>query len=55
MVKSDNTIEQRFIKTGIELPDFQMELLEGLNAGESVVVEGFQKIAVGASVIPIAE
>ena len=55
VVKPDNTIEQRPIKTGIELPDFQMELLEGLNAGENVVVEGFQKITVGAAVTPVAE
>ena len=55
VVKPDNTIEQRPIKTGIELPDFQMELLEGLNPGEKVVVEGFQKIAVGATVNPVVE
>lgn len=55
VVKPDNTIEQRPIKTGLELPNFQMELLEGLTAGEKVVVEGFQKIAVGATVTPIAE
>lgn len=55
VVKSDNTIEQRSIKTGMELPDYQMELQEGLNPGENIVVEGFQKITVGATVSPITE
>ena len=55
IVNPDHTIGQRFIKTGIELPDFQIELLEGINAGENVVVEGFQKIAVGAKVTPVLE
>jgi len=55
VVKSDNTIEQRPVKTGMELPDYQMELQEGLNPGESVVVEGFQKITPGATVSPITE
>ena len=55
VVKPDNTIEQRPIKTGIELPNFQMELLEGVNAGENVVIEGFQKITVGATVSPVTE
>ena len=55
VIKSDNTVEQRPIKTGAELPDFQMELLEGLNAGETVVTEGFQKITAGATVSPVIE
>ena len=55
VVKPDHTIEQRPIKTGMELPNFQIELLEGVNAGETVVIEGFQKIAVGAKVTPVLE
>ncbi len=50
LVKGDNTIEKRAIKTGIELPGYQMEVLDGLNEGDVVVVEGFQKIAPGAQV-----
>jgi len=53
IVKTDNTIEQRPIKTGAELPNFQMEVLEGLKAGETVVTEGFQKITVGNAVTPV--
>lgn len=55
IVKSDNTIEQRPVKTGMELPNYQMELLEGVKAGENVVVEGFQKISTGAAVTPVTE
>ena len=55
VIKPDRTVEQRSIKTGMELPNFQMELLEGVNAGETVVVEGFQKITVGATVTPVME
>ncbi len=52
IVKADNTVEKRTIKTGIELPAFQMEILEGIEAGERVIVEGFQKIVAGATVSP---
>ena len=50
IVNADNTIEQRPIKTGIELPDFKIEVTEGVNPGDIIVTEGFQKIAVGATV-----
>ena len=53
VIRSDNTIEQRTIQTGTELPDYQVELIDGLKVGESIVVEGFQKITVGATVNPI--
>ena len=55
IVNTDNTIEQRPIKTGMELPDYKIEITEGLNPAETVVTEGFQKIAVGAKVNPIYE
>ena len=55
VVNTDNTIEQRSIKTGMELPDYKIEVTEGLNPAETVVTEGFQKIAVGAKVNPIYE
>ena len=52
VVKPDNTLEKRLVKTGMELPNYQVEIANGLNSGESVVVEGFQKIAPGAQVQP---
>ena len=55
VIKPDNTIEKRVIKTGMDLPNFKLELVDGLQENESVVVEGFQKIAPGSTVQPIYE
>ena len=50
VVKPDNTIEKRTVQTGMEFPDYKVEILDGLADGEVVVVEGFQKVAPGAKV-----
>lgn len=50
LVKSDDTIEKRTIKTATEMPDYQVEVSKGLSDGDVVVVEGFQKIAPGVKV-----
>ncbi len=51
-LSAQNSIEKRKVKTGIELPDYTVEIIEGLKSGEPVVVEGFQKIAPGVTVQP---
>ena len=50
LVNAENKIEKRAVQTGAELDDFGVEILSGLKAGEIVVVDGFQKIAVGIPV-----
>ena len=50
IVNEEQKIEKRQIQTGGELDDFMVEILSGLNAGETVVVDGFQKIAEGMPV-----
>lgn len=46
VVKEDNTVEQRKIKTGRELGG-DIIVLEGLNSGETIVVQGVQKLRDG--------
>lgn len=52
VVGDENVIEKRAIKTGTELPNFEVVVREGLNPGEKIVVEGFQKIAPNITVTP---
>lgn len=52
VVGAENVIEKRAIKTGTELPNFEVVVREGLNPGEKIVVEGFQKIAPNIAVTP---
>lgn len=56
IVNKDNVIEKREVKTGIELPNFDIVVTDGLTVGEKVVLEGFQKIApnmvVSVTVVP---
>jgi len=49
VVKSDNTVEARTIKLGDALDD-KWIVTDGLKAGETVIVEGLQKIKPGAAV-----
>ncbi len=49
-VDGDNKIVKQTVQPGIELPDFQVVIDDGLNVGDTVVVAGFQKIAPGATV-----
>ncbi|MGN1063243.1 MAG: efflux RND transporter periplasmic adaptor subunit [Alphaproteobacteria bacterium] len=53
VIGSDNVIEKRAVKTGMELPNFDVVILEGLKQGEQVVIEGFQKIAPNITVTPV--
>ncbi|MBP5344441.1 MAG: efflux RND transporter periplasmic adaptor subunit [Alphaproteobacteria bacterium] len=50
VVNDEHKIEKRQIQTGAELDDFKVEVLSGLKVGETVVVDGFQKIAEGMPV-----
>ena len=52
VVGPDNVVQKREIKTGIELPNFDIVVLDGLKVGEKVVIEGFQKIQPNISVNP---
>lgn len=52
VVGDENVIEKRAIKTGTELPNFEVVVREGLNPGEKIVVEGFQKISPNIAVTP---
>ncbi|WJV53902.1 efflux RND transporter periplasmic adaptor subunit [Prodigiosinella aquatilis] len=49
VVKTDNTIEQRYITTG-EMNNGQWQVTSGLSAGEKVVTEGIQNIHTGMRV-----
>jgi membrane fusion protein (multidrug efflux system) len=44
-----NTVQMKSVKLGVRLPG-QVEVLSGLNGGESVIVEGIQKVGPGAIV-----
>ncbi|MCA9395646.1 MAG: efflux RND transporter periplasmic adaptor subunit [Candidatus Omnitrophica bacterium] len=50
-VNADNQVEIRFVKTGVRLAG-KVEITEGVQAGETVVIEGTQKIRPGAKVNP---
>ncbi len=46
VVKDDNTVQARQITVGERLGDLWL-ITEGLNAGESVVIDGLQKVGSG--------
>lgn len=52
LVGAENQIVKQEVKTGLELPNFDVVIEEGLTGGEHVVVAGFQKIAPGMTVTP---
>ena len=52
VVGSDNIVQKREIKTGLELSNFDIIVLDGLKVGERVVIEGFQKIQPNIPVNP---
>jgi membrane fusion protein (multidrug efflux system) len=52
VVNSENKIEKRVVKTGLELPNFDVIIESGLTEGERVVTAGFQKIAPDMTVTP---
>jgi membrane fusion protein (multidrug efflux system) len=51
VVKPDNTVELRSVTTGRVIGE-QWIIQDGLKAGETVIVEGFQKLRPGAAVVP---
>lgn len=55
VITPQNTIEKRIIKEGTELPGFEVIIDSGLQAGESIVIDGFQKISAQSIVTPIYE
>lgn len=52
VVGPDNIVQKREVKTGTELPNFDIVILDGLSVGEQVVIEGFQKIMPNSPVTP---
>ena len=51
VVKSDNTVETRQVKTGVRVGTLWV-IESGLNVGDRVVVEGLQKVRPGVTVNP---
>ncbi|MDR3377358.1 MAG: efflux transporter periplasmic adaptor subunit, partial [Verrucomicrobiae bacterium] len=51
-VNAQNQVEQRSIQTGSVAGD-QWVVTSGLTGGERVIVEGLQKVHVGATVKPV--
>lgn len=51
LAKADDTLELRSVRIGQSTAD-KAVVIDGLKAGERVVVEGFQKIRPGAKVVP---
>ncbi len=49
VVAADNIVEQRLVKTGRRRPG-EVEILEGLEAGDVVITEGTQKARNGQAV-----
>ena len=54
LVDNNNQIVRREVIRGVELEGFNVVIDEGLNAGETVVTEGFQKIAPQMTVQPVS-
>jgi membrane fusion protein, multidrug efflux system len=50
VIGGDGTAQMRPVKVGLRLPN-QIEIVDGLKAGEKVVAEGVQKVRPGAPVI----
>lgn len=53
IISSNNKIERREVVRGEELPDFKVVVTQGLQAGDVLVTEGFQKIAPQVTVNPV--
>lgn len=52
VIDKENKVEKRTVKTGLELPNYEIVIVSGLKPGETIVTEGFQKITAGATVMP---
>ncbi|PCJ37967.1 MAG: efflux transporter periplasmic adaptor subunit [Cellvibrionales bacterium] len=53
VVGADNKVERRLVKTGQVVGD-QWLILEGLNAGDKIIIGGLQKVRPGAEVTTVA-
>ena len=53
VVGDDNKVERRLVKTGRAIGD-QWLVLDGLNAGEKIIIGGLQKVRHGAEVTTVA-
>ncbi len=53
VVSDDDKIARREVVRGEELPDFKVVITQGLQAGDVLVTEGFQKIAPQMTVKPV--
>ncbi len=53
VVDADNKVERRLVKTGRAIDD-QWLILEGLRAGERIIIGGLQKVRPGAEVTTVA-
>ncbi|MEZ0148412.1 MAG: efflux RND transporter periplasmic adaptor subunit [Candidatus Reddybacter sp.] len=53
LVAGDNKVERRLVKTGQTVGD-QWLILEGLQAGEKIIIGGLQKVRPGAEVTTVA-
>jgi membrane fusion protein (multidrug efflux system) len=54
VVNKDNKVELRPIQTGQRVGT-RIAVTEGLNVGETIIVEGIQKVRPGATVKPVAQ
>jgi membrane fusion protein (multidrug efflux system) len=52
IVKDDNTVENRQVKTGPTIDDYWL-ISEGLSAGEKIVIDGLQKVKTGTLINPV--
>ena len=52
LVDDNNKIVKQEVQTGLELPNFDVVIEDGLMGGEKIVVAGFQKIAPNMTVTP---
>ena len=52
VVKDDNTVEARQVKTGPPIDDYVL-ITEGLSAGDKLVIDGLQKVKTGLLINPI--
>jgi RND family efflux transporter MFP subunit len=53
VVRDDNTVESKMVKTGTTTDDGMIVILDGLQPGDWVVVNGLQRARPGAKVQPI--
>ena len=53
IVDKDNKVAIRPVKTG-QRKGSEISVMEGLSAGETIIVEGIQKVRPGATVKPIS-